>query len=302
MKLGYKILICNAVVIHIYFFTMDLTWAEKNEGPTMRWLLSSIICLIALILSTTIVTILHLCKYKPIKRIFVYANKADCLLRWANSPRNVISNEIIDYGKASDEEQDKRFKMRSKMKSIFIQVFIYILAVGGTIGLFTIFVSNEKKPLLIVVLALVLLMFVQMLIFGILAIFLIYMPSKIIVDQDKIDAMKRFDELDESIQITDYKIYPKEMYFEATCKTKKIYCLLTKKELYIIDYKESLVKKKEQIFEEFKGNQKVQAYFSLYNATDILCYDIVDRDIDSIMEIVSDIANKVEEKRVSLAF
>lgn len=302
MKLGVKILICNLVVFHLYFYTLDLTWAEKNEGPTMQWILSSVLCLIALVLSTTIVTLLHLRKCKPIRRIFVYANKADCLLRWTNIPKSAITDKIIDYDTSSDEEQVKRLKMRSKMRAIFIEIMLCVLAVSATIGVFIFFVEGDKKALLFVLLALVLIMFTQVLIFGFIAMFLLYMPTKMIIDKEKIEAMKRFDELDESIQITDYKIYPKEMYFEVTCNTKKVYCLLTKKELYVIDYKESLVNKKKQIFEEFKGNQKVQAYFSLYSATDILCYDIVDKDIDSIMKIVSDLANKVEEKRESLAF
>ena len=285
MKLRYKFLIVFGVSFEIYFNI------PGEFGSKTHVLLSLILLALALI-AMTIVAICHYKKNTREKRLFVYANKTPFLLRWVNIPKSAIENKIIDLYDANDEYISQKMKQKKAKRKIVKEVMTWICCIALVLGCFALagaFALNEELYSLAIVL--VLLYVLPLAIVG-LAFFFALAPEKIVFDKEKVEAIKKFDELDDDIQITDYKIYAREMYLEVSANKKRVFALIDKKRLCMIDYNKKLMSKKKRILEDEQHPNMKIAYLDLYIETNIETYDIKNVDINKVMEIIRDVAVK----------
>lgn len=105
--------------------------------------------------------------------------------------------------------------------------------------------------------------------------------EKILFNKAKIQAIKDFDEEDETIQITDYKIYEYEMYIQVPAKTKTLYALITRNKLYIIPLSNDLIQERDDLLDiDYKAHKK------FLKKMQVKTYNIRKKDIIDVLKIV----------------
>lgn len=294
MKLGVKIFICFFAACEAFSFLLEI----ESHLEITNWTsfgVAAILSLCGLLISIIVVIIIHIKKSDVKRRIFVYANHADFLIKkWAYMPKTAIQSHTIDFDEADDEQRKNMAKKRSTIRNAITRISILTIAFSGIYALFF-FASPKDERFGLMLMASI---FLLIGLFGILCIFIfIYLFDRIdspIIDRDKYNFIKRFDELDDSIKITDHKVYKKEMYFEVSINKSRTYFLLTKKKLYYITYTDESLRKKNDFIKNNNGLGIKNAFITLFNNTNILNMDIADKDIDYIMTEVRNITIKVE--------
>jgi hypothetical protein len=209
-----------------------LYYAKPNLDTTIMFWLSAALFLFSPIVMIIIAYALKKSQNSAKNHVLVYASRSRGLLDKSNVSSTLFFESEVNLNIYDLEEADEPSvtkisrEARSLLKALIITALYVPILLYCKVGNKSIFMAAIVYGIIV---------------FFYLFYFIIFIIETLTCKNDpilftkkKIKAIKDFDEIDDSMQITDYKIYQKEMYITLPTDSKCVYALITKRKLYIV--------------------------------------------------------------------
>lgn len=213
----------------------------------------------------------------------IYASRSNKLLYESKLSLTLFKEEEINTNPSEDVEEeyvDKAREIGKKAKELLIAIIVVSIYIG--LKLFARAGSFDFLVIELIACVIAGFYFLYFIIFTI--DILTQKDEEILFNKEKIQAIKDFDEVDDSIQITDYKIYEKEMFIQIPLENKTTYALISKNKLFVISLNKEQIKNRDELNKNEETKKK--EYKMLFKTFDVKKYIIKKKDIVDVLKIV----------------
>ena len=218
-------------------------------------------------------------------------SKSRILIARTSVPKDIIEKE---EEKEESFENDLNKEIEAVMErrtvsikmTVVLRIFgflLFLLVVEGLVFAFGIKV-NHRTTILAMIVVLILLGLPTIIWFFCLIVDL-KANAYPYFDDDKIKVFKEFDRLDDLLQITEYKIYNKELYLEITSDDKVTYALINTKKMYLITLTNVMIKQRNSLIKEVSDKKEVKREFkSMFNRAKQASFITKNKRLDEVLE------------------